>query len=259
MPAEYDAGRGYTPAVLESWLDTISSAVPADHIDDILDLGCGTGRYSAALAAHFNARVVAVDPSDKMLSEARKKASEGVRLVRGSGEAVPLESATVDLVFMSMVFHHFRSPQRAAEECHRVLREDGYVCLRAGSTDRMDSYPYVPFFPRTPALLANNLQSLKTMEITIRGAGFQLVHQEVVNRKERRVGMRTPTRPPIARTRFWCSLPIKNLRKGWQRFGPTRPQNSPVSRSSNPSISSSFAELKGRPAKGFGRGRRLGC
>jgi ubiquinone/menaquinone biosynthesis C-methylase UbiE len=181
IPAEYDAGRGYAPAVLKSWLDTISSAVPPDHIDDILDLGCGTGRYSAALAAHFNARVVAVDPSDKMLSEARKKATEGVRFVRGSGEAMPLESATVDMVFMSMVFHHFSCPRRAAEECHRVLREDGFVCLRAGSTDRMDSYPYVPFFPRTPVLLANNLQSLETIETTFRGAGFQLVHQEVVN------------------------------------------------------------------------------
>jgi len=39
-----------------------------------LDIGCGTGRYSTALAAHFNAHVIAVDPSEKMLAEARKRA-----------------------------------------------------------------------------------------------------------------------------------------------------------------------------------------
>jgi SAM-dependent methyltransferase len=52
------------------WLGVISQRVP-DGAPDILDLGCGTGRYSAAHADLFNARVIAVDPSLKMLAEAR--------------------------------------------------------------------------------------------------------------------------------------------------------------------------------------------
>jgi trans-aconitate methyltransferase len=45
MPAAYDAGRSYRPVVLSLWLEVISRAVPKDMVSEILDLGCGTGRY----------------------------------------------------------------------------------------------------------------------------------------------------------------------------------------------------------------------
>src|SRR5438132_10283157 len=85
MPAAYDAGRRYSPAVLALWLDVISRWVPNATVSDILDLGCGTGRYSTALAEHFDARVIAVDPSEKMLAEARKKSAERVGYARAAG------------------------------------------------------------------------------------------------------------------------------------------------------------------------------
>ena len=181
MPSAYDAGRRYAPEVLDFWLRTIAGAVSGQIIDDILDLGCGTGRFSAALAAHFGARVVGVDPSEKMLSEALRKGGDHVRFLRGFGEAVPLDDAAVDMVFMSMVFHHFDSPKRAAEECHRVLRDGGVACLRAGVTDRINGYPFLPFFPRTRSLLAKDLHSVTFIEETFSEAGFQRVHHEVVD------------------------------------------------------------------------------
>jgi len=98
-----DAGRGYSPAVLALWLDVISRWVPKG----------ATGRYSTALAAHFDARVIAIDPSEKMLAEARKKATVRVRYERASAESLPLPDASVDMVFMSMVFHHFDDPDQA--------------------------------------------------------------------------------------------------------------------------------------------------
>lgn len=181
MPASYDAGRAYAPHVLEAWLETIASAVEGAPVRDILDLGCGTGRYSAALAGHFGAAVIGVEPSEKMLAEAAKKAGERVMLLRGAGEAVPLADASVDLVFISMVFHHFADPAKAAAECHRVLRPGGAVALRAGATDRIDAYPYVPYFPRTPELLARSLTSLAFIRDTFAGAGLDLTHHEVVS------------------------------------------------------------------------------
>jgi ubiquinone/menaquinone biosynthesis C-methylase UbiE len=123
---------------------------------------------------------VGVDPSEEMLSEARRKSGGNVTFLRGSGEAVPLPDATIDMVFISMVFHHFADPRRAAEECHRVLRKAGVICLRAGVMDRADTYPYVPFFPRTRSLLASNLQSLAFIETTFQAAGFDVLHHEVV-------------------------------------------------------------------------------
>jgi SAM-dependent methyltransferase len=112
MPTAYDAGRTYSPKVLTFWLDVVSQSVPNDGVSEILDIGCGTGRYSAALADHFDAHVVAIDPSEKMLSEARKKMSEGIRYERASAESLPLPDGSVDMVFMSMVFHHLITPAK---------------------------------------------------------------------------------------------------------------------------------------------------
>ena len=75
MAANYDAARSYSPAMLNYWLEMISRSVAGRRISGIVDLGCGTGRYSEVLAAFFDARVIAIDPSDTMLAEAKKKAT----------------------------------------------------------------------------------------------------------------------------------------------------------------------------------------
>jgi ubiquinone/menaquinone biosynthesis C-methylase UbiE len=180
MSAVYDAGRGYSPAVLALWLDVISRWVAKGAVSEILDIGCGTGRYSTALAAHFDAHVIAIDPSEKMLAQARKKATERVRYERASAESLPLPDASVDMVFMSMVFHHFDDPDQAVRECRRVLRRGGTVCLRAGTIDRSGTYPYVPFFPRSGAILNNVLQTQAAIETTFARAEFRAVCHELI-------------------------------------------------------------------------------
>jgi ubiquinone/menaquinone biosynthesis C-methylase UbiE len=180
IPSAYDAGRSYAPAVLELWLSKLDSVIGNKRLDNILDLGCGTGRYSAKLSEHFGAEVVAVDPSEKMLSEARHKQTSRVRFLRGSGEALPLGDRAVDMVFMSMVFHHFDDPARVAQECRRVLREDGVVCLRGASAEQIDAYPYVAFFPGARTLMMKDLASVASIEATFAGAGLERTYHEVV-------------------------------------------------------------------------------
>lgn len=179
IPASYDAGRGYSPSMLALWLDRISRCAPRG-VSRILDLGCGTGRYSAALAKHFNAHVIAVDPSAKMLAEARKKSAGAVSYLRASGEWLPVRDASIDMVFMSMVFHHFGNPALAAHQCRRVLRERGVVCLRAATIDRIATYPYVPFFARSRAILEATLQTQERIESVFDDAGFELARHELV-------------------------------------------------------------------------------
>ena len=181
MPAVYDAGRGYSRQTLALWLAVIERAAAGGRrIEAILDLGCGTGRYSGALAAHFGAAVTAVDPSEKMLAEARRKEAAGVTFLQGAGERLPLVDASVDMVFMSMVFHHFADPGQVARECRRVLKPGGVVVMRCGASDRIDAFPYVPFFPRTASLIEGSLSSLDEMTATFCDAGLALTAQEVV-------------------------------------------------------------------------------
>jgi ubiquinone/menaquinone biosynthesis C-methylase UbiE len=79
IPAAYDLGRDHGPAVTALWMAEISRRVADRPIRTILDLGCGTGRFSNALATRFHARLIGIDPSSKMLAQARSKVpSNGV-------------------------------------------------------------------------------------------------------------------------------------------------------------------------------------
>lgn len=180
IPATYDAGRSYSPATLAMWLERISMCAPRGSVSTILDLGCGTGRYSGALANHFKANVIALDRSAKMLAEAHKKNASRVSHVRGPGESLPLRDGTVDMIFMSMVFHHFEDPFGALRECRRLLRAGGTVCLRAATTDRIATYPYVPFFARSRSIQEATIQSQSRIEAIFRDAGFELGRHELV-------------------------------------------------------------------------------
>jgi ubiquinone/menaquinone biosynthesis C-methylase UbiE len=68
IPAAYDRGRDHGPEVLRLWMDVVSSHVKDRPIQMILDLGCGTGRFTEALAVHFDAVVIGIDPSSSTVS-----------------------------------------------------------------------------------------------------------------------------------------------------------------------------------------------
>lgn len=184
LPAAYDRGRSYPPEVLELWINTISSYLEGQVIGAILDLGCGTGRFSEALAARFDAAVIGVDPSKKMLRQARRKRRDRrVRYRLGSGESIPLPDASVDLIFMSMVFHHFETPTLAARECRRVLRDGKTAFLRTGTRERSLSYPFVGFFPASRPILEERLPEHSSVRQVFESAGFETVDVGVVTQQ----------------------------------------------------------------------------
>ena len=158
IPAAYDRARDHGPEVIDLWMRTIAAHVDDRSITHILDLGCGTGRFSEALADRFNATVIGIDPSVKMLQVAREKQRDArVHYELGSAETIPLSAESVELVFISMSLHHFADRIVAARECRRVLRKNGSVVVRTGTREQIPSYPYVPFFKSSRSLLEETL------------------------------------------------------------------------------------------------------
>jgi SAM-dependent methyltransferase len=181
IPAAYDRARDHGPEFLELWMKVVGSQVDTNTTRAILDLGCGTGRFAQGLADKFNADVVGIDPSIKMLREALNKPDrKRVFYAAGNAEALPLLEDSVDMVFISMVFHHFPNPATAAAECRRVLRKSGRLCLRTATSERISDYPYVPFFPGSVRLLEERLPTLAKQRETFETAGFQTVSTQLV-------------------------------------------------------------------------------
>jgi ubiquinone/menaquinone biosynthesis C-methylase UbiE len=178
IAATYDAARGYRPEVLDRWLDLIVANVSAQP-KLIVDLGCGTGRFTYPLAERLQTRVIGIDPSEKMLHNARKKlANSRVDFRQASGEEIPLEDGCADVIFMSMVLHHLNDRERTARECRRVLREDGRVCVRNSTRD--STYPQQDFFPGMLAMIENELPARDGVVAMFEHAGLRLVAYQCV-------------------------------------------------------------------------------
>jgi SAM-dependent methyltransferase len=115
----YDRVRPqYSPEVL----DRARAALALGADAHVLDLAAGTGRLTGELARRFE-HVVAVEPNDAMRALIR---DGDVRA--GSAEAIPLEDASVDAVFVGEAFHWFE-PRAAIAEIERVLHPRGGLAI----------------------------------------------------------------------------------------------------------------------------------
>jgi SAM-dependent methyltransferase len=172
IAARYDAARSYRPAVLRQWLDLIAAHLPS-HPTLLVDLGCGTGRFTYPMADRFQTRVVGIDPSTKMLEIARKRLNRSpIEFRQASAEDVPLENECADLIFMSMVLHHLQDRTRAAQECYRILNVGGRVCVR--NSTRESTYPHVHFFPGVLPMIETELPSRDEILAMFENVGLRL-------------------------------------------------------------------------------------
>ena len=95
----------------------------------VLDIGTGTGLTAreAAFLTGPSGTVVGVDPSAGMMD--RANVPSGVRLLRGTAEAVPLAPESADFVSMGYALRHVANLSAAFREFWRVLAPGGRVCL----------------------------------------------------------------------------------------------------------------------------------
>jgi len=94
------------------------------------DLGAGTGFITEGLLRR-GLSVIAIDRSNVMIEQMRKKFSKERRIYfrRGEGENLPVADNSVDYVFANMYLHHVEHPPRGIAEAVRILKAGGSVVI----------------------------------------------------------------------------------------------------------------------------------
>lgn len=90
-----------------------------------LDIGCGTG-YSTLALTDFCEKIIGIDQSQSMLDRATRHPK--VEYLLGTGEVLPLEDRSIDLVTYAGVFFYLNA-ENTISELTRVCREDALVCV----------------------------------------------------------------------------------------------------------------------------------
>jgi malonyl-CoA O-methyltransferase len=131
----------------------------------VLDLGTGTGKALAALAARFpGAEILGLDLTPAMLRVASRQAAADRTplLVCADAARLPLPDQSVDLVFSSLAIHWSPALDEVLAEVRRVLRHPGLFTFTTPGPESyrelrrawqaVDQSPHVIPFPEMRAL-----------------------------------------------------------------------------------------------------------
>lgn len=127
-------------------LDALAALAHGRPEARILDLGCGGGHVTFAVAPHVR-EVLAYDLSPEMLEvvarTARDRGLDNVRTAEGVAESLPFDDGSFDLVLSRYSAHHWRDFAAGIAEAARVLKPGGtagFVDAVAPDAPLLDTY-----------------------------------------------------------------------------------------------------------------------
>jgi SAM-dependent methyltransferase len=117
----------------------------------VLDIGCGAGETTLALAA-AGAEATGVDISRPLLEVARRRAegAAGVRFLEADAQTWPFEAGSFDAVFSRFGVMFFADPPAAFANIRRALKPGGrlaFVCWRTPFENPIMSLPMMAALP----------------------------------------------------------------------------------------------------------------
>lgn len=146
----------------------------------VADVGAGTGLFTMlfAQAVKPGGRVFAVDISKAFIEHIRKTAHaqglDNVTAMVNDGTDAGLPDASVDLIFMSDVYHHFEHPEQTLQSIRKALRPGG----------RMVVIDFEKIPGATPKQRAEHVRADKQTALgEIEAAGFRFIEEKKLMRE----------------------------------------------------------------------------
>ncbi|GAB3974208.1 class I SAM-dependent methyltransferase [Plantactinospora veratri] len=128
--------RGRLPYA-PGFAETLGTLLGLDGRGRLLDVGCGPGNVTLALAPYF-AEVVGVDPDGDMLAEAERRAADlgvtNARWVRARAEELPAGLGDFQVVMFASSFH-WLDRERVAATVRRMLEPGGALVHMSDAKD----------------------------------------------------------------------------------------------------------------------------
>jgi ubiquinone/menaquinone biosynthesis C-methylase UbiE len=171
----------YTAGLYDGVLTALVDLIGAKRPCSVLEVGCGTGYWLAALRESVEC-LCGIDRSLEMLRHASARLP-GAGLLRATAQNLPLRDASVDLVFCVNAIHHFERFEEFIAEAKRLLRPAGTLAVIGMDPHHgRDQWCVYDYFPETRAAdLACYPSSGQITDAMLR-AGFSGVECRVVSR-----------------------------------------------------------------------------
>ena len=151
------------------------------HVDSarggvFLDIGCGTGNYTHALAKS-GMQMIGIDPSSEMLRKANSGIN-GLQLVRGKAEALPFAERSFSGSIATLTTHHWEDLSTAFHEVHRVTEAGGKFVIFTSTPEQMKGYWLNEYFPAMLARSMLQMSRFEELQGTLGSAGFTDIASE---------------------------------------------------------------------------------
>jgi ubiquinone/menaquinone biosynthesis C-methylase UbiE len=151
----------------------IEALGPVDDLD-VLEIACGTGRFTALLADR-GANIVGLDISAAMLSQGREKARDAgvadhIEFLRGDAARLPFPDDHFDAVFAMRFFHLAETPTKFLAEMARVSKDIVFFDTFNGRSARVVYNWLLP--------MGSHLYSREQVDRLLDDAGLRLVNAE---------------------------------------------------------------------------------
>jgi SAM-dependent methyltransferase len=216
------AGRGWVEAqelldqLFKPFEDLLVEAVSARSVSRVLDVGCGTGSTTLAVARLLGAkdRCIGIDISDPMLAAARARAErEGApaSFIRANAQTHAFEPASFDMIISRFGVMFFDDSVRAFANLRRAARDDAglrFIAWRSAVEN-----PFMTTAERAAAPLLPNLPARRPDA----PGQFAFAEQRRVSRILEESGWAGIEIRPID---VACTLPEQELVRNVSRLGP---------------------------------------
>jgi ubiquinone/menaquinone biosynthesis C-methylase UbiE len=134
-----------------------------------LDVGCGSGNYTCALAAK-GLQMTGIDVSEEMLQKARCKSSQ-VIWFQGDAKQLPFANQIFQGAICTLATHHIKPLQAALHEIFRVL-ENGKLVIFTATPEQMQHYWLWHYFPKMMRTGSEHMLSFTAIAELLQDAGF---------------------------------------------------------------------------------------